>query len=428
MSKIKNKSELSVNSLRSDAMDILSAGLDAIDTSGAVRKNVIYEKESRMLKVDGKIFYLSEYKNIYLIAFGKCAVLASQELEEILGDEIKGGIVLDIQSGYFKKLQSIVGTHPFPSEDNMRATAQVVELIDKATEDDLVIVVISGGGSSLLCLPYEISCENLVKITKVLFEKGANIEEINTVRKHLSQVQGGQMAKLIYPASSITLIFSDVPGDDLSVVASGPMSKDLTVVEDAQSVMKKYDVINLCQIPQCELTETPKEEKYFEKIFTCLLVNNAVALKAMQEFAIAKGYKTKIVSKTLSGEAREVGVFIAKTEIGSKTALFYGGEATVTVKQNGKGGRNQEVALGALPFIEEGKVLVACASDGVDNTDMAGAIVDGIVRGKAEELKINPQEYLDANNSYEFFVKVGAHINTGITGSNISDLYMLISE
>jgi glycerate-2-kinase len=428
MTKIKNKNDLSTTPLRADALDILSAGLDAIDTAMAVRHNVIFEKENRILKLGGKTFYLSEYKNVYLVAFGKCAVLAGKELEAILGDEIKSGIVLDIQGGSFKKLRSVVGTHPFPSEGNMKATADLVKLVESATEEDLVIVVISGGGSSLLCMPNEMSCENLVKITKILFSKGANIEEINTVRKHLSKVQGGYLAKMIYPAVSIALIFSDVPGDDLSVIASGPMSKDLTTKEMAEKIMKKYDVLNLCQIPSCELVETPKEDKYFEKVRHLLLVNNATALEAMSAKAKDLGYGARIVSKTLEGEAREVGASIAKTEIGAKSVLLYGGETTVMVKQKGKGGRNQEVALGALPYVPEGRVLLACASDGVDNTDMAGAIADDNVREEAKKLSLNPQGFLDTNNSYEFFRQVGAHVKTGVTGSNVSDLYFLISE
>lgn len=425
---IQNYQDLATTPLRKDACDILSAGFDAINTRQAVREEITYDNMTRTVCFKDTHVCLSDYERIFFVAIGKCALEASSEIEEIFGDAITAGYVLDIAGGTFKKLISKVGTHPFPSEQNMSATEDIVKLLSDATERDLVIVVISGGGSALLCSPYNISCETLTRITKTLMEKGATIEEINTVRKHLSRVQGGQLAKIAYPAHIVALIFSDVPGDNLSFIASGPVTKDTTTSADASKILLDYNIMNLCEIPECHVTETPKEDKYFENIETILLVNNARGLNAMKEKAESLGYSAVIKDTALQGEARTVGETLASQEVPSKTLYLYGGETTVTGAEKGKGGRNQEMALSALSHVADDTIFVAVASDGYDNTDFAGAFADTELKKIAEEKELDPNMFLETHNTYDFFEKTGAYIKTGITGANVSDFYFVLRK
>lgn len=425
---IKNEDELATTELRKDALAILSAGLEAIDTRSAVREEVTFEKDTKTVCFKDLHVCLSDYERIFFVAIGKCALDASLEMEEILGDDITAGYVLDISGGVFKKLISRVGTHPFPSEQNMEATEDIVKLLSDTTERDLVIVVISGGGSALLCSPYNISCETLTRITKTMMQKGATIEEVNTVRKHLSKVQGGQLAKIAHPARVVALIFSDVPGDDLSLIASGPVTKDNTTSADAERLLLTYDVMNLCEIPECNVTETPKEDKYFEQVSTILLVNNERGLVAMKKKAETLGYKATIRDTQLQGEARTIGETLAKESLAERSVYLYGGETTVTVSEQGKGGRNQEFALGALPFVSPDSLVLACASDGHDNSDVAGAFADAELLAQAQKNGLNPQEFLSRNDSYHFFETLNTQIKTGTTGANVSDFYFVIRK
>jgi glycerate-2-kinase len=425
---ITNEEELATTELRKDALAILSAGLEAIDTRIAVREEVTYEKDTKTVCFKDLHVCLRDYERIFFVAIGKCALDASLEMEEILGDAITAGYVLDISGGVFKKLISRVGTHPFPSEQNMEATEDIVKLLSGTTERDLVIVVISGGGSALLCSPYNISCETLTRITKTMMQKGATIEEVNTVRKHLSKVQGGQLAKIAHPARVVALIFSDVPGDDLSLIASGPVTKDNTTSADAERLLLAYDVMNLCEIPECSVTETPKEDKYFEHVSTILLVNNQRGLVAMQKKASALGYEAIIKDAEIQGEARSLGEMLARQSLAEKSVYLYGGETTVTVAERGKGGRNQEVALGALSFISPDSLVLACASDGHDNSDVAGAIADEELQKSAKEKNLHTEDFLSRNDSYHFFETLGAQIKTGTTGANVSDFYFVIRK
>lgn len=425
---IQNFDELATNTLRHDALTILEAGLDAIDTRSAVRQEVTYEKDTNIVCFKNLNICLADFEKIFFVAIGKCAVDASLEIEKIFGDAITAGYVLDIQGGVFRKLISKVGTHPLPSEANKEATESIVELLSTATEKDLVIVVISGGGSALLCSPFDMTCEKLSQVTKTLMEKGATIEEMNTIRKHLSKVQGGQLAQIAYPAQVVALIFSDVPGDDLSLIASGPVTKDITTKADAEEILARYGIGDTIEISQNSIVETPKEDKYFEHVQTILLVNNAQGLEAMKRCAEKLGYSSQIVDTKLQGEARMVGATISSQPMKKNTALFYGGETTVTVTHKGKGGRNQEAALSALRTIPEDTIFVACASDGHDNGDVAGAFADKDLQQSAVQAKLDVDVYLRENNSYPFFEALHTHIKTGITGINVSDFYCVLRK
>lgn len=423
---IKNRSMLATTPMRDDALTILEAGYDAIKTDRAITNEV--RREGDTLIIQGRQYDLALYDRLFFVGIGKCAADAAVILEDILGDHITEGIIIDVRGVPLKHIKSFVGTHPFPSEQNMAAAESIKELLEQTTERDLVLVVISGGGSSLLCLPHDVSCEVITEMTKALMEQGATIDEVNTVRKHTSDIQGGQFAQLAFPAHVVTLIFSDVPGNDIGTVASGPTVMDRTTKEDAERVLAKYNVRAICKFPDCEVIGTPKDIKFFERVENILLVTNERALRAMKTKADKLGYHAEIIDSAIQGEAREVGARLAREAGEEGVCLLYGGETTVTVTTPGKGGRCQEVALGALPYVDNHSILVAATSDGWDNTDIAGAIADSALRKKAESLSLDSNDFLQKNRSYDFFKRVEGYIDTGRTGMNVSDLYFVLTN
>jgi glycerate-2-kinase len=267
-------------------------------------------------------------------------------------------------------------------------------MVEGVTEKDLIITLISGGGSALFELPDpEFNLDTIIETTKELTAKGADIYALNKVRKIMSQVKGGKFAELCNPAQMVSLIFSDVLGNDISVIASGP-----TVLD------------------------TPSE-----RVKNILIVSNRDALEAMKIKAIELGFNTNIETDKLAGNAGEVGKRLNLRELKTKACILFGGETTVKIPENhGVGGRNQTMALSTLPYMEADSVLICAASDGWDNTDHAGAIADQEILRKAKELNLNSEEYLERGDSYNFFKKVGGAICTGRLGSNVSDLCILI--
>lgn len=427
MDYIKNRNELVAGlSLRKDALEILNAGYEGINTENILRNFLSFEGSS--LRLGEEVYNCSDYENIYFFAVGKCAFQGAKIIESVLGEKIKDGLSLDANSGPLQKIRSFQGTHPLPSEYNIEITRQLVRMLKNVGEKDLVLVLISGGGSALLCLPHKIDCENLMRITSELIKSGADIYEINIVRKHLSEIKGGQLAELAYPAKVVSLIFSDVLGDDISVIASGPTVRDETTVHDAWDVLNKYDILKRCGIEELELKETPKDEKYFKRIKNIIVASNKYALQAMKKKAEEIGYESQIKTDRLAGEAREVGTSFVKEPKKQKRCLIAGGETTVNVMGRGKGGRNQETVLASLPHLPAGRVFISAASDGFDNTDMAGALGDLDIFSAAKKLGLDINEYLADNNAYEFFAKAGGHIETGVTGSNVSDLFLLLDN
>jgi len=423
---IKNAEALATTPLRSDALAILEAGYRAIMTKEVMRNSI--EIDELQLTVDGHLFPFIAYERVFFVGIGKCALDAGQVIEEKLGAWLTDGIILDVRGAPLRKMRSYIGTHPFPSEQNVEVATSIAKMLEGLTDRDLLITVVSGGASSLLCLPHDISCDTVTLITKTLMEGGATIDELNKVRKHTSKIQGGQFAKMAFPATVISLIFSDVPGDDISMVASGPTVLDTTTIADAQAVLEKYDIEKLCKIPHCGLVETPKEEKYFKNVHNILFVTNQKALIAMQKEAEKRGYSASIENTSLQGEAREVGAQLAKEATGSKMCRLFGGETTVTVHKAGKGGRCQEAVLGALPEISDHALFVAATSDGWDNTPFAGAIGDTEVLARARELGLDPKIAGEEDQAFNFFKKTGAHIDTGRTGANVSDWYFTITD
>ncbi|MBI2278462.1 MAG: DUF4147 domain-containing protein [Candidatus Brennerbacteria bacterium] len=431
--KILNAGTLATTPLRRAALSIAEAGLSAIDTKTAIRTWVRLEDD--LLVVRDQRVPLDPAGKFVVVTIGKCALAAARVLEEVFRDKIDDGVVLaprplgdsKIGSG---KLKIFFGSHPFPTRANMEGTHAIVDFLNGLSERDTVLFVISGGGSTLLCDPARDSCEDETNMLRHFFAAGVDIREINTLRKHLSRARGGWLARVAYPAQVVSLVFSDVAGDDLGSIASGPTVRDTTSVTDAETILEKYNLPNLV------LTETPKEEKYFARVLNTLFLSNADALQAMAARAEREGFTSRVVTSALAGEASAAGTMIAEKirAAHSETALLYGGETTVTLLQThreqvrGRGGRNMELALAALPNLKEGELVLALASDGRDNSDFAGALCDTITMTRAEEKGTDPQAHLAAHNSYRFFEQTGDALRTGDTGSNVADLVVALKE
>jgi len=422
---IVNQKTLATTPMRRDALKILRAGLRSVETVSIVKQSV--HRSGEVLKIGKKRYRPDRYHRVFVIGIGKASFDAAKALESVLGARITDGIVLDVKGGALKRIQSVVGSHPFPSHTNVRATAQIMGILKGADSRDLIISIISGGGSALLCWPHELETSDVTNITQVLMQRGATIHEINTVRKHTSEVQGGQLARMAHPATVVSLIFSDVPGDDISMVASGPTVLDTTTIEEARRVLNKYNVLEKCRLTDCDLRETPKDPLIFSHVHNHLLVSNTVAVEAMVTQAKTLGYAPIRYSTTLDGEAREAGKLLAGLAKPGQ-ALIAEGETTVTVRGKGKGGRNQELALSALSHLHPHTLVLSMNSDGIDNTPVAGALVDEQVASFTKEHRLNPQRYLDQNNSFVFFQKTGTYIETGVTGINVSDLMLCLRK
>ncbi len=429
--KIKNASVHQETVSRRLAVEIIEAGLRAIDTAEAVGRQIKFDRAKQDLVIQNHSFSLTTGARLVIIAIGKCANDASFALEKVLGDRITDGLAVDIRcDSRLRRIESCQSDHPYPSERNIDNTKKIIEKLRALKEDDLVVVVVSGGGSTFLCQPNNFTCHEEADLLKCLFRGGATIEEINTVRKHLSLARGGYLAEYAYPARVVGLIFSDVPGNDFSTIASGPTVFDLTTKLEAETVMKKYETQKSCQFDPSQLIETPKEAKYFERVENFLLVSNQTALEAMAARGQAAGLKATIVTNCLNSEASQFGIELAKeiNRVEANTLLLYGGETTVKIKGAGRGGRNQELVLAALPFIDEFSLIVSIASDGVDNSDHAGAFCDMVTKRKAESLKLDINKYLANNDSYTFFDQTKDFLFTGPTGSNVSDLVLAIKK
>ncbi|OGM89556.1 hypothetical protein A3J77_00985, partial [Candidatus Wolfebacteria bacterium RBG_13_41_7] len=331
------------------------------------------------------------------------------------------------------------GTHPLPSIRNVKATKKIIELAEKAGKDDLIISFICGGGSALLC-----GSQKELRASREIFNKltnaGANIIELNTIRKHLSEVKGGGLAKIAYPATVISLVVSDVFSGDLSMVASGPTVYDKTTKKDAKKILKKYQSKEV-RLPNIwksdfQILETPKDKKYFKKVKNVLFVSNREPITAMVKKAKKLGLSAKIYSYNLKGEAKNsLNPLISLLSRGKISgAALAGGETTVILGKNpGKGGRNMEAVLGALAmlihnseFRIQNYVLLSVASDGKDNTEAAGAIGDILTINKAEKLKLDLKKDLKRHNTFEFFKKTRDLIFADKKTFNVSDLMLIL--
>lgn len=426
---IQNLELLAQGALREDALAIAEAGYGAIQTDAVIRGKVhLIGDELRITHTT----YNIAGRRVFFVGIGKCAFAAASAIEKILGDKLTDGIAFDITSSTehtFAKIETHTGTHPLPSKANVQASTRIIEFLSYRERGDLVIMLISGGGSTLLCLPKgPMTYQDESELFHELTSRGATIQDINTVRKHISGARGGALAQAAYPAEVVTLIFSDVPGNDLPTISSGPTVLDPSTVADAEAILAKYGVT-----PPAKTTfiETPKEEKYFKHVTHMLFLTNQDALLVMQNEAQQRGYSTQVVDDHFTGEARKVGRTIVEKLHNSpaKTALLYAGESTVTTgASSGKGGRNQEMALAVLEYLNPDELILPFASDGHDNTEHAGAIADSVSSEHARAQNLPILKYLDAHCSYDFFKITGDALITRYIESNVSDLVVALKQ
>ena len=438
-----------IKKLRKDALQIFRAGLQAVDPVEAIHRHVTLK--DHVLRIGDRRFNLKKYDRILVVGAGKAGAPMAKAIENLLGDHIADGIIV-VKDGHglpLAKIKVCEASHPVPDERGVQGTEHVLSLVEKAGKRDLIICLISGGGSALLIAPVaEISLEDKQEATKHLLECGATIHEFNTVRKHLSRVKGGRLAQIAYPATVASLILSDVVGDDLDVIASGPTVPDPSTFQDAEQILKGYDIWNqlapavrnhLAKGSSGAIEDTPKSgHAAFKQCSQMLVGTNLQALKAAGQEAQRLGYRSLILSSKVEGEAREVARFytaIAREVLSSETPLkppacvLAGGETTVTLTGEGLGGRNQEFALAAALSIGglEEIVVLSGGTDGTDGpTDAAGAIADGTTVARALENVLDPKDFLRRNDSYNFFQRLGDLLMTGPTRTNVMDIYMLL--
>lgn len=425
MAYIKNHSSLASNDNRKVVLDLMEAAYAAIDPQEVFKRR--FTLKDRVLTIHEKSFDLKHYDRVFLLGFGKGSALMCKIIEEKLGDNLTGGTVIDVVAQKFTKLHFTKGTHPLPSQANFDFTRKLIEQYSHLTEKDLVIITTCGGGSVMLEHPHTFSLEQMIDVNKALLHSGATISEMNIVRKHLSQVKGGGLAKILFPATIANLVFSDVPGNDLSVIASGPTVKDPTTTADATTIVNKYNLNKETNLTPENFVETPKEDKYFKNVANILMLTNDIAIEDMQKLAEKFGYKTRILSKKLQGDARTMGKkLIEATKPGE--ILLAGGETTLKVIGHGKGGRNQALVLSTLPFLNHHTVLAAFGSDGWDFYGFAGAIADQDTIKKAKDMNLIAKPYLDNDDSYAYWKLIGDGIDTGKLESNVSDLYIVFKK
>jgi len=420
---IKRSSQLAITPLRRDAIMVAEAGYQSLDIRSLFADNCT--KLHNSICVDNQVYNLANYRHVYLVGIGKGSALAARSLVKSLPkNSITQGVVIDIRRRFIhRRIKSLIGTHPLPSEENIAGTNQIIDLLNCATAEDLVITVICGGGSSLGCQPsHGLTCTDLQQVSDHLLKSGATIEQINTVRKHISLIHGGNMAKYAYPATVLSLIISDVPGNDLQMVASGPTELDHTSEHDAQKIAKQFGLPNL------EFVETPKDPRYFKKVTNIVLASGSNAVIAMQGKAIELGYTTAIYSQNLSGLANQVGPKMAE-QVKPGQALLACGETQVIVTHPGKGGRNQDLALSALPHLHANSVMVSCASDGKDNIPVAGAITDSeFSRAQAKKFGVNPVESVKNNRSYATLKRLKGIFQIKPVTANVSDFIVVLRD
>lgn len=435
--------------LRENALAIFKAGLQAADPLEAIHRHV--KRIGLKLQVGERVYNLSDYERIYVIGGGKAGAPMARAIEDLLKGRITAGLI-NVKYGHLAELEVIrlnEAGHPIPDEAGVRGAQEIVELARQAGEKDLVICLISGGGSALLPLPIPgITLEEKQMVTQLLLACGATINEINTLRKHISQIKGGQLARIAMPATLISLILSDVIGDPLDVIASGPTVPDESTFQDCWRILEKYQLVD--RIPRSvlnhiraglsgQVAETPKPgDPAFSKTQNLIVGSNLLAVKAAAQKAKELGYNTLILSSFVEGETREVAkvhaaivkeILNSGNPIPPPACIISGGETTVTLKGKGLGGRNQEFVLAAAIDIAGLKdvVILSAGTDGTDGpTDAAGAIADGSTVQRAKDLNLDPFKYLQENDSYHFFQPLEDLILTGPTNTNVMDLRIML--
>jgi glycerate 2-kinase len=430
---------------------ILRAALAAVEPGQAVRTAL--RCEGQRLLVGDHAYELGGLRRVLVIGAGKASAPMAAELERLIPVEVHVEGSVTVRYGYGVPTERVTireASHPVPDQAGVEATRVIAELLRQADQQDLVVCLISGGGSALLTLPVEgVSLDDLQQTTEALLKSGATINEINTVRKHLDDVKGGGLARIAHPAPVLTLVLSDVVGNPLDAIASGPSVPDTTTWADAAAVLDRYRLWDA--IPRSvserlragqagKVPDTPKPgDPLFEHVQTHVVGSNLLACEAAAAAAQQLGFQTLVLSTYVEGETREVARVLAGIlrEVDASgrplprpCCVIAGGETTVTVRGNGKGGRNQELALAAaFPLQGVPDILLASlGTDGSDGpTDAAGAWVDGSTLSQARSAGLDPGRFLADNNAYEFFAPLGNLLITGPTNTNVNDVYLLFA-
>jgi hydroxypyruvate reductase len=438
-----------IEKMRSHAVKIFHKGLQAVEPGPAIKR--ICKREDNILVIGNRKYKLSDINNIFVTGAGKATAPMAAAIEDILCNKIADGMI-NVKYGHTENLNSIrtiEAGHPVPDENGMRGANEILKLAKSAKKNDLVLCLISGGGSALLVLPAEgITLKDKQDTIRILLSCGANIHQINTIRKHISKIKGGRLAAAAYPACMVSLILSDVVGDDLDVIASGPSVPDPSTFEECMKIFRQYKITK--NIPESvisyirkgasgKLPETPKEgEKIFKNTYNLIIAGNMEAINAARQESNKMGYKTLVLSSMIEGETRDVAkvhAAIAKeilktgNPIQPPACILSGGETTVNIAGSGLGGRNQEFVLAAAIDIVGRKniVILSGGTDGGDGpTDAAGAIADTYTFKRAESLGLNPLAFLLNNDSYHFFDQLDDLLITGPTNTNVMDLRILL--
>lgn len=441
--------QLRLVTLREAGLEIFKAAVRAGDVRPLIERSL--SREGSFLSAGSVTFDLSKIHRFLVVGAGKASGAMAAALEELVGDRVADGLVI-VKEGHrahTRKVRQVEAGHPIPDERGLAAARELLDLVGSAGSDDLVIFLVSGGGSALLPAPVPpVTLAEKQTLTRLLLEAGATINELNTVRKHCSRIKGGQLARAAAPAPVLSLILSDVVGDPLDVIASGPTAPDPTTYADALAVLAKFRLEDRAPLSimthlghgvRGGIPETPKPgDPLFLRVTNLVIGNNRLVVEGAMEKARALGFQPFLLTSNLQGEARDAArefvayaarIRVAGRPVSPPACVIAGGETTVTVKGRGTGGRCQEFCLAAALAIEGTRdvVVLSAGSDGSDGpTDAAGALADGGSAGRGSERGLDARALLDANDSYRFFSTLGDLIVTGPTRTNLLDLYLLL--
>ncbi len=437
-----------------DLKAIYTAAIRAVDPAVAVASHLKRRGDTLHLiseNTRASEYDLARYNRVLLVGAGKATAPMARAVETLLGGRLDAGCIC-VKDGYsdtLSKTEIIEASHPVPDERGAGAARRMLEMLEGAGEGDLVISLISGGGSALLPLPPDpITLEEKRHTTELLLKSGASIHEMNAVRKHLSLVKGGNMAKAARRATVINLMISDVVGDDIDIIASGPFAPDGSTFDDALRILKQYGIDG--RVPSSvserigagtrgEIEENPHEgSPVFDRVANLVVASNIIALRAAKEESSRLGYNALILSSMIEGDTREAAFWhsrIAREEastsnpVAKPACIVSGGETTVAVAGDGLGGRNMEFAMQAARFIDglDGVTIASVGTDGTDGpTDAAGAVVDGTTMSVSRDRGVNIEDYMNRNDSYHFHQKTGGLIITGPTKTNVMDIRIML--
>jgi len=437
--------------MRRDAAAVFDAGLAAVSAEAAVKAH--FQRHEDILAAGGRRFNLNAFDRIRVIGAGKATAAMAAAVEEVLGDGVAGGSIT-VKYGHgeaLKRVETVEAGHPLPDAKGRDGARRILDIAEQAGPGDLIICLLSGGGSALMPLPAAgLTLADKQRTMDVLLACGAAIHEINTIRKHTSAIKGGQLARAAAPATLVTLVLSDVVGDELDVIASGPTVPDTSTFAQALDIVRRYEIAS--KLPAAvmdhlrsgaagQMPETPKPGlPAFAAAFTTVIGSNIQALKSARETAVRLGYHSLVLSSMIEGETRDAARFhmavaaeIAKSglPLPPPACLISGGETTVTLTGRGVGGRNQEFALAAALHLKgrTPTLILSAGTDGTDGpTDAAGAFADHTTIDRARAIGLDPARHLVDNNAYPFFKQLDDLLITGPTGTNVMDMRIVLVE